>query len=754
MPFNITDNITAIMGQLFKVAEGTKTNNLAPTYIDGAMLANDAEFFLYGGLSRKTDAYTPQDADEVLSYQLYQYGVQKNGFLPGPVQKNLPEGLTRYLAYGGSASAPSENKAWYFSGMHSPIYGDIFQPSLNDTINAINVSNTLITLDMTTQQQEKWSNVTLPPLIQGRANPDLVWVPVGEQGILVALGGVVFPEFATSAHFSTNEAQSEADSPVFMSTIDIYDVAGNKWYQQPTTGGPGALTRGCAVVAPAQDSSSFNIYYYGGYDGLHPTAEFNDDVWVLSLPSFKWTKLAEGKAEHGRAGHKCFMPYPDQMMIIGGYPSMPGSPVCLNGGIIQLFNLSAGTWMTEYDPMKWSNYSVPDAVLRNVGGSPTGGATATTPGPSGWATAALGQVFATAYPATRIKKYYPYSPAQTKNNTNPSVSEVPQGGSGTPKYLAPLLGTIFGLMFITLVITGIFLWRRRNMLKRNPSDFGTEDSNGHRIMSWIRGQPALDHKSTTITTDDTLSSPGVETPPVLPHPAFPAMTEVMHHEAPDTQIAELMGTLSPYLPTISSPSTTTNTSTDTSPRAELSDTGLSPVDIINRHSRLGHGHSGSLNNPSNYSSTIQTDHASTISHPSGLSHPPLSPQDRPNRPDSPSLGSRHHELPSPPIPVSPPEPSPTEQNPMDDPRLSRITSGVSSVSDRDRAHLRQISDATVSSAGSQGDSRVLSVVDEAVTPPATSVGFSERGMGVGALGESGTSRRSIFRESVEDMGNH
>ncbi len=70
-----------------------------------------------------------------------------------------------------------------------------------------------------------------------------------------------------------------------MSTTEVYDIAGDKWYQQPATGPPPQLTRGCAVVAPARDGSSFNIYWYGGYDGLHPSGPFSDDVWILSLPS-------------------------------------------------------------------------------------------------------------------------------------------------------------------------------------------------------------------------------------------------------------------------------------------------------------------------------------------------------------------------------------------------------------------------------------------------------------------------------------
>lgn len=540
-PFNTTQNITAIMGQLSKAAGGGAANNYGPNYLDGAMLANDAEFFLYGGMLKNTAQFAQPHPDDVISYQAYQYGVQKDGFRPGFVNDRLPSGMTRYLAYGGAASAPSENKAWYFSGMHSPSWGEIFNPSQNQSATASNVSNTFITLDMTTQQQEKWTNETLPDFIPPRANPELVWVPVGAEGILVALGGVVFPEFTFATHKSNNEVVSEAESPAFMSNIDVYDVAGKTWYRQPTSGGPGALTRGCAVVAPARDGSSFNIYYYGGYDGLHETGDFNDDVWVLSIPSFTWTKVAPGKTSHGRAGHKCFMPYPDQMLVIGGYPSLPGAtPTCLEGGIVQVFNLSSATWMTGYDPTKWSNYSVPDAVVKTIGGTAAGGATATSPAPSGWATAALGKVFETQYPSTKIKKWYPYTVSAAGNNTNPDFTPTPQPGSGLPSYLPPLLGTIFGLMFITLVLTGIFLWKRRKLLRNGGvSEFGSEDSNGNRVMNWIRGQPYENKAPTvTVTTEETPTSPEIESPPILYHPA---MRQITHHEMADTHIAELPG---------------------------------------------------------------------------------------------------------------------------------------------------------------------------------------------------------------------
>ena len=57
-------------------------------------------------------------------------------------------------------------------------------------------------------------------------------------------------------------------------------------------------------MATASDRSSFNIFYYGGFDGINVKDSFSDDVWVLSLPSFTWIKISEGKSIHGRAGHK------------------------------------------------------------------------------------------------------------------------------------------------------------------------------------------------------------------------------------------------------------------------------------------------------------------------------------------------------------------------------------------------------------------------------------------------------------------
>jgi hypothetical protein len=68
----------------------------------------------------------------------------------------------------------------------------------------------MIGIDMTTQGKETWKNTTLPTTVPGRANAELVWVPVSEKGILVAIGGVLYPAYANVNQ--TNNASSTSIS--------------------------------------------------------------------------------------------------------------------------------------------------------------------------------------------------------------------------------------------------------------------------------------------------------------------------------------------------------------------------------------------------------------------------------------------------------------------------------------------------------------------------------------------------------------
>jgi len=722
-PFDTKDNITSLFKVNPKIADGQVVNNLAPNAIDGAMLANDDQFILYGGLERFTDGYDSSLEKALYSWWNYWGGPERDGFKPGPSTVSLDHQVSRYIAFGGAANAPSEDKAFYFSGLRSQSGGPIYEVLGNMSREANNISDTLIIADMQNQAKISFKNLTLPSSIPGRANPELVWVPVGEQGILVALGGVVYPDWDNPRQQSRNEAESKRQSPSFMSKINVYDIASDEWYTQETTDGPSQLTRGCAVVATAPDASSFNIYHYGGYDGLKSTNPYNDDVWVLSLPSFTWTKLVDGNGP-GRSGHKCVKPYPNQMMVIGG--ALPVGNTVNHGCLpetIRVLNLNTGQWQDRYDPEDYAEYSVPDAVAKTIG-------KAKEP-KSGWDDDDLGEIFATAYDANKIKTYYPYHSEPDKNDTNPDqpppFEETDDGGGGVPKYLPPVLGVVLGLILLTMIAVLVLLWRRRKLFKANgSSDAGTEDTNGHRIMSWMRGQTASPEAKSppTVTTTD-YTAPGspdrdLENASTLgtatPQPPM-SMAEMMNTEI--RRPAELM---------------------DTSAPAELHDTGLNHVDILNRHSRLGLGQhespavgNGSLNDSSFYSgataTTHQIDHASSLSSPSpahGITgHAPHFdyPYDK-FRPDSDLIPQQQQQTSSPREQFSPSDAAmmmassttqmgTTGTSSSSSGRPNAVVSGISNLSERDRTHLRQVSDTTISSVtsggGNEGGGRVVSM---------------------------------------------
>ncbi|SPJ81533.1 uncharacterized protein FTOL_08938 [Fusarium torulosum] len=742
-PFNTTTNVTSILlddPAMSKARGGSgNSNGASPNFIDGALLGNDDEFFLYGGdLLRNDDLYEAPDQDQILGYQAYQYGPDKPVWKPGFVDPKLDKGVTRYVAYGGGVNVPSENLAFYFSGLRSPTNGEFFTNDIEKK--ATKVSDTLITLDMEEQLYETWSNTTLRG-VKGRANAEVVWVPVGKKGILVVLGGVVYPEWAGRSGKSANEKESEKQSPKFMQTIDIYDIQGKKWYNQETKDGPGARTRGCAVVATASDRSSFNIFYYGGFDGVHPTDPFSDDVWVLSLPSFTWIKINEGKPIHARAGHKCFMPYPDQMLVFGGYTPPAGSAItCLDKGPVVNFNVTSGNWLEGYDPDEYSDYGVHEKIHSEIGGDAKGSATATAPA-DGWSTSALGDIFDTDYDRKKIKEYWPYTKAvstgrpKLDNGSDNDNKDKSGGGSGLPKWVAPVLGVVLGLMLVTGLLVVFCLWRRRKIFKNRSSDYGTEDP-GSRIRSWIRGQH--NEKAPTVTTDETPASPGTEiasparyagvTSSPAGTPSYPASPA----EVADTQIHEMP---------------------DTSRPTELHDTGLSPIDIIQKYSHFANdGKSRSMSNPSSNSYSVGGEHASTVSR----STEPLVPQ-----PDSPTAG--HNRMIS---DISGITASNSE--------APRVKSDVSGVSEGDALALRHIT-SPVSPRTDDGnlhtppfpgmtedilpsppaDPTPMSPLDMPVSPAAVSPPNANEAPGrdyITAKASASPIRKSMFKESEEDMG--
>lgn len=163
--------------------------------MDGALFANNGELIEYGGLPPLKSEYDENPPVEVMVYQESWYGAAGKAFSPGIRKQKLDAGVNRWVTSGGAVSVPSQNKGFYFSGMRNNETkgGPIYLLSYSNADSPNELSNTLVTVDMTTQQQEKWTNETLPSDVPPRAGAELAFVPVGEEGVLVAIGGVTDP---------------------------------------------------------------------------------------------------------------------------------------------------------------------------------------------------------------------------------------------------------------------------------------------------------------------------------------------------------------------------------------------------------------------------------------------------------------------------------------------------------------------------------------------------------------------------------
>lgn len=194
-------NFSGVFTNLTKAGFGF-ANNIAPNFLDGAMLANNYEWFTYGGLISATDTSSPPPKDWTAKYMAYRSGPAKIFEASWQIEE-LDGNVTRYVSNGAGVSVPSEDLGFYFGGLREANFG-----AIDDLAgNASTPSTTLIEVNMATQNQETWRNISLPTNVISRANGELAWVPVSEKGILIVIGGVINPSFATETR-TLNETET------------------------------------------------------------------------------------------------------------------------------------------------------------------------------------------------------------------------------------------------------------------------------------------------------------------------------------------------------------------------------------------------------------------------------------------------------------------------------------------------------------------------------------------------------------------
>ncbi|EXJ59283.1 hypothetical protein A1O7_06715 [Cladophialophora yegresii CBS 114405] len=500
--FDITDNPA-----FFETIPEDAVQNF---YLDGYMFADYDEFYAWGGM-----VLTSLDQRErTVSLPLYDAPEASNINLGVPNLNYDPQdGTFISVTNGGGANAPSEESAFYFGGLYNEngTDYDYFNPPKDQ-------SPWLITVQMTDLGHATWIKAPLPENITWRAEGGLVWVPTSTQGILIAIGGVVKP-----ADINFQVAQDNAtQSLTFLKEFPVYDIGSTQWSLQPLNPTsqvpPAPLAQFCTTVASSADGTHHEIFVYGGWDSNGGNA--NDDVWILSVPSFTWIKAEpSGRKGAARTNHVCVQPYPDQMIVIGGTGSSE-MPTTFNNSV-DVFNLNTFTWTGTYDPTVHDDYKPNQAVLDVISVTPTASNIASAV--SGW--------FTDTYDMTKVKSFGPFelqSTAPPTNSGSSTATPAPGPRGSDRDWVIPVAVVVPVVVVGALVGVLIFLCcRKARKARARAQEDGGPSEMAHNRKSWI--VPWIYSTSSHAAPKDTATDSSVTEVEQGPHSPR-AMTQTSPHE--------------------------------------------------------------------------------------------------------------------------------------------------------------------------------------------------------------------------------
>ncbi|KAF4502602.1 kelch repeat [Fusarium agapanthi] len=284
----------------------------------------------------------------------------------------------------------------------------------------------LLTYNMATQ---KWTNESTKALEYATWSGRATCIPsIGSSGLLVFMGGakVKMPAFRN------------VSEPVSFTNITLYDPSSKEWYYQQTSGvSPDPRVDFCSVGVQGPNNT-YDIYIYGGWNTWNDKTKAFGDVWVLSLPAFKWFKAEVDGSKRGM--HGCALVGKRQMLSIGGnnWGKDEGwkdkDPWTQGIGILDLPSL---TWSSENE-VEWDNREV-------------------------------AKLF-----ASSMLSSTPRSTDDPKSDSSPDKS------SRTP--VGAIAGGVVGGVAAIVALVGLWLWIRRR--KRNTSNHSPQNGDGEATKQW------------------------------------------------------------------------------------------------------------------------------------------------------------------------------------------------------------------------------------------------------------------------------
>ncbi|PQE22714.1 cell wall anchored protein [Rutstroemia sp. NJR-2017a BVV2] len=442
------------------------SENVPSVVIGGALFSgsmNDNEIYLYGGTdqSMNTSFYSysesiPSD-QTLLSYDITGHQWQSINVSSVNLQKS---------SYGASADVPDQGLGFYFNGEINN--GTSAETASFPAYNSIPLEG-MVMVDTVGNTSRNISTSAIDG--NSRTGGILQYVPgVGEKGILVQFGGRY-----REAGVMTNGIGTLAP----MDEIHVFDInsayngGSGSWYTQQASGDlPPKRVQSCSVVATAADNSSYNIYMYAGKDGI--SASY-DDIYVLSLPSFTWTKVYETTPGSPRYGHTCHLVGNRQLLTVGGIAGSFSTYCDWESKGVAIFDLSTLQWGSNFYHDAES-YSLPSNLTAVIGGGPNGSANVTRPAVD-FTSAELASLFK----QTRLVNT---TASNTTNPTGVSPSSPSSSASATTNHTGAIAGATIGAIAAILLVTcALWFFRRSANARRIAAKEGRSESRQSLVMN-------------------------------------------------------------------------------------------------------------------------------------------------------------------------------------------------------------------------------------------------------------------------------
>uniref|UniRef100_A0A0B7JJA1 Kelch repeat protein n=1 Tax=Bionectria ochroleuca TaxID=29856 RepID=A0A0B7JJA1_BIOOC len=240
----------------------------------------------------------------------------------------------------------------------------------------------------------------------------------------------------------------------------FYDPYLDRWYYQKTINPPSPMDDFC-VVGIQSTHGTYEIFLYGGID---QSGKVSSDIWVLSLPLFRWFRYTLNASEP-RSNHACAIAGKRQMISVGGIDRTNSSDAWTSQdpwyNTLGVFDLAELKWKDVYDP-NLGDYSTPteiwsyytDQALEQIK----------------WDMAEVENIFMAPYYEKNPKGSQPGNDT-TSNNTNNGKSEPAGAIAGG------VVGGVVGVAAISALVWFFFRRRRSVVTGRDQSSPWEDYSN-------------------------------------------------------------------------------------------------------------------------------------------------------------------------------------------------------------------------------------------------------------------------------------